>query len=232
MSYISKYVNKIINLVYPFRCPYCNELIDFDKAYCPKCEFMFPIISRVRTIGITYDKEIYCISIFDYHSEVKDAIWRFKFRGDRSLSKPFAMKMADCIKGSTIFNIEYDIITSVPLSALRYINRGYNQSGLLGTELSNILKTPYKRLLKKKKNNRIQHNLSQKERIENVKGVYSVIDSSKIINKTILLCDDIVTTGSTLKECANVLYAAGAKRVLCIAIAESSKSLELIEHIC
>ena len=73
--------------------------------------------------------------------------------------------------------------------------------------------------LKKVKKNKVQPELSLSERIENVKGVYEVIDKALVAGKTLLLCDDILTTGNTMGECANMLFNAGAKEVIGATIA-------------
>ena len=232
MIYITKYINKIIGLLYPSRCPYCGKVISFDDSCCPKCRTTLPIILRIRIIDTFENKEVPCLSVFAYHSEAKYAIWEFKFRSKSYFSTALGAEMIKALKSSEIFNRNYDIVTTVPLSFSRYIERGYNQSALLAKEISQGLKIPYKRLIRKKRNNMIQHELSREQRIQNVKGVYEAVNVNKIKGKTILLCDDIVTTGSTLGECAKVLYKAGAKEVFCVALADASKNLELIEEMC
>lgn len=221
----------LLNLIYPTRCPYCNRVINPNQIFCDECEISFPVISRIRTINIIDKKEILCLSLFDYHSKVKFAIWNFKFRDKREFSYSFSVKIAEAIHNSDIFNIKYDFITSVPMTFSRYAKRGYNQSSLIGKDISKILNIPYKKLLRKVINNKIQHTLGKEERAKNVQGVYKAININNIKGKTILLCDDIVTTGNTLSECVRILLKAGAKKVLCVTIADASKAIELIEDI-
>ena len=228
MKRISK---TLLSLIYPTRCPYCNKIIKTDQVFCDECEVSFPVISKIRSLDIIDQREILCMSLFDYHSKVKSAIWSFKFRGKSEFSYNFSVKIVDCIRSSNMFNIKYDFITSVPMTFSRYVNRGYNQASLIGKDISKILNIPYKKLLKKIVNNKIQHTLNKNERAKNVQGVYKAININNIKGKTILLCDDIVTTGNTLSECARILLNAGAEKVLCVTIADASKTIELIDDI-
>lgn len=89
----------------------------------------------------------------------------------------------------------YDIITAVPIHKKRKIERGYNQSALIAKETSkNIEKIKYKEVLKKIRNTKRQSELNKKDRIENVKNAYEVINQEIIYNKKIVLFDDIYTT--------------------------------------
>ena len=149
-------------------------------------------------------------------------ILRFKFKGYKNYSKFFAEVMA---KGVTqkFGNIKFDCITYVPLRPERKRSRGYNQSECIASDISSIINVPCEELISKIKSNHIQHELDFSSRIENVKGVYAVKNERAVKGKTILLCDDIITTGSTLRECAKTLLESGAKEVYCCAIASVFK---------
>lgn len=69
----------------------------------------------------------------------------------------------------------------------------------------------------------MQHDLGQKERQENLQGAFQVVDQKMVAGKTVLLCDDVYTTGATFHECARTLLADGARKVFCIAVADHSK---------
>ena len=105
---------------------------------------------------------------------------------------------------------KYDIIVIVPISKQRKKERGYNQSELIAREISKITKVPIaQKILYKTKNNVPQSSLNKKQREENAKGVYKAKNTQKVINKKILLIDDIYTTGNTLNECAYALKQIG-----------------------
>ena len=111
------------------------------------------------------------------------------------------------------------MLTFVPMGTAQEQQRGYNQAELLAKELAKEWKLPCKRLLRKVKKTRTQHKLPAQERRENVKGAFRVC--RKIRGKRIVLCDDIVTTGATLEECAEMLYAAGAEKIVAVTVASA-----------
>jgi ComF family protein len=106
----------------------------------------------------------------------------------------------------------------VPLNPVRLKERGYNQSALIAQQLSNITRIPFSvHLLKRLRNTPSQTKLSREQRKENVKGAFAV--QGNVEGKRVLLIDDVITTGSTLNECAKVLKQNGAAWVTAAAIA-------------
>ena len=111
-------------------------------------------------------------------------------------------------------NQKFDSITFVPCY---HSDEKYNHSEILAEKISENLGIPLKKHLKKIRENKKQHRLSFSERQENVKGVYQCVEEN-LQNKNILICDDIITTGATLSECAKELEKSGAK-VFCSTVA-------------
>ncbi len=98
--------------------------------------------------------------------------------------------------------------------------RGYNQSGLLCERIIKDINIPYKKdILKRVVNNKSQTNLSREERMENVKGIFKVCEPEKINDKTILIIDDVLTTGATINECSKTLVENGAKEIIALTLA-------------
>ena len=99
----------------------------------------------------------------------------------------------------------------------------YNHSKLLASSIAKNLSLPMKNLLIKTEYNKPQHKLNRDERIKTIKNTFRADSKSLdfIKGKTILLCDDVLTTGSTLSECCKVLEKAGAKDVFCVAFAKA-----------
>ena len=115
----------------------------------------------------------------------------------------------------------YDIIIPVPISKKRKKERGYNQSLLIARKISSKEKIKLgDKVISKVKNNNTQSKLNKEERAENVKNVYKITKDKEIINKNILLIDDIYTTGATLNECSRMLKQAGAKKIDVLTIAK------------
>lgn len=225
----------ILNLIYPSKCVLCNKIIVRNKEHiCGTCKKNLKSDTKIRYLkGLTDSKSkiIKCISPFKYTGDIKNAIWRFKFRGYKNYSEFFAEMIAEAIQNN-FKDIKFDYITFVPLRKSRKRDRGYNQAECLAVDLSSIISVPCKDLLVKVKKTEIQHTLSLVYRLENVKGAFAIKLGEKmnVKNKNILLCDDIITSGSTLSECAKTLIENGAKSVYCCTIAYISKVNTLNKH--
>ena len=118
------------------------------------------------------------------------------------------------------------MIMFVPMTRKKERKRGYNQSKLLAERISEMTYLPVlKGILIKRRETKNQHDLSYHERLDNLHGSYEITDKSVIKGKTILLCDDVKTTGATLNECAFELRINGAKAVysICAAVNPSLK---------
>jgi ComF family protein len=115
------------------------------------------------------------------------------------------------------------ILVPIPLSKKKMRWRGYNQAEEIARELANFLKIPLiSDCLVKLKETKDQVELSEKERRENVKGVFFVKNKEEIVGRNILLVDDVFTTGATMEEAARVLKEAGAEKIVGIVIAKAS----------
>ena len=121
---------------------------------------------------------------------------------------------------------DFDCITWAPVSSLRKLRRGYDQSELIASTVAKELGLPVKRLLKKRRNTRAQSTLTKEQRRANVLGAYVCVNKDAVCGKRVLLIDDVFTTGATAQECAKVLLTAGAKSVACAAVASASKNEE------
>ena len=144
---------------------------------------------------------------------------RFKFYGEKKYADFYAEKLAELLRKGPV-PARFDVVTAVPVSRERKEARGYNQSELLARRLARELSVPYADCLVKIRDNPEQHLLSRPDRLKNVKGVYRAL-RPQARGKRIQLVDDIVTTGSTLLECAEVLFEGGAEAVDCAAVAQS-----------
>lgn len=222
----------ILDIFFPNRCPYCGKVIKWSDTCCEKCFSKIPFIStehckRCGQENCICDKtEIYydgCVSIVDYSGIVREGIINFK------LDK--AVNLVDVFQDNIYKEISYmteidkiDIVTAVPMHKLAKRKRGYNQADIIAKTVSKIIsKQSNTKLLIKTNNEIAQHELSMIERAEAVNGLFVL--NKRLINeiesKAVLLCDDIITTGSTLNECARVLKSNGAKKVYCLTIAST-----------
>ncbi|WP_322497505.1 ComF family protein [Candidatus Cyrtobacter comes] len=117
------------------------------------------------------------------------------------------------------FAEEIDLIIPIPMHWSDFYQRKYNHIGIIAKKLSILAnkQMDFNSLVKIKKTKK-QVNLSKKERMVNLKNAFTMINKKNVIGKKILLIDDVVTTGSTLTECAKILLKNGASKVLGLTI--------------
>lgn len=189
-----------------------------SKSYlCSKCKIKLKKLLKINTIEYK-DKYFNSITyLFKYEGSVRDKLLKYKFNDCSYLYNFFA----EIIINNCNLKSNYDIILPVPIHKKRKAKRGYNQSELIAKEIAKKLNIEYcNKSLIKSTNNVPQSTLTQYERQKNVLGIYEVINSQKIENKSILLIDDIYTTGSTVNECSRVLKQNGAKLIEVLTIAK------------
>ena len=113
-------------------------------------------------------------------------------------------------------------LIAVPLSQKKLKWRGFNQAEEIAKTVAHFFQIPLiVDCLVKTKETKNQIELSEKERKENIKGVFTLAEKEKVVGKNILLVDDVFTTGSTMEECARVLKEGGAKKVIGIVVARA-----------
>jgi len=215
MSFFSTF----LDLLFPPKCVFCGRVLNIsDDGWCGKCTESLPFTeSGSMQEGDIYD---YCISPLYFRGLVRKSIHRYKFRGMSAYAPVYGRLLADCIRDRQ--DLKYDIISWVPLSSKRERTRGYDQAMLLALATALELGDVAAETLQKPHDVQAQSELGGKEeRSANISGAYIVSDPELIAGKRVLLIDDVVTTGSTLSECAKVLMSAGATRVVCAALARS-----------
>jgi competence protein ComFC len=155
----------------------------------------------------------------DYTDTIRNLIHGFKFQGDKKLGYHLT-EMALQITRDRLLAIDCDIIVPIPLRPIDKRHRGFNQTELIASEISRLLNIPLETdLLIKTRNTKLQANLTAKERWLNVKGIFSVQNKNSLQGQSVLLVDDIVTTGATCMEAARALYDAGAENITVFALA-------------
>ncbi len=133
------------------------------------------------------------------------------------------------VRGLEYFGKDIDVVTSVPMNRKKFAARGYNQSELLAKSVSSAAGIPFLRLLREKGNSIPQREFSFAARYINVIDRYETLNNNKLIDKTILLIDDVFTTGATINECSRQLLNSGARAVFSLTVARSDlKKLENI----
>lgn len=213
-----KLLDELLELMYPTRCAFCHKLSQNKEKVCRNCLGKLPYTSGAG------QKQKFpfisgCVSPFYYEEDVRKSLLRYKFRGLTAYAQIYGEFLAKCIDEN---QISCDIITWIPLSRRRLRQRGYDQARLLAEATARVLGVDCVPLLRKRRDNPAQSGTgSPEKRRANVSGVYIPVNTTVFKGKSILLVDDIVTTGATLSEGARTLITAGAAEVYAAAVARS-----------
>lgn len=212
-------LNLILSCIYPNYCGLCNK-ID-ENGICKRCEIK---LNQYKKYNIEIYKDISFnmhISLFPYQGIIRDKLIEYKFQKKPYLARMFATLIRREERVMKIIN-DYDYIIPVPIHKKRKQERGYNQSELILRYTVLEKNKINANFLKKQINNLPQSSLNKEERKLNVKNVYTVENRQRnnLGNKTILLFDDIFTTGNTVRECSNILKQEGASIIDVLTIAK------------
>ncbi|MGV6981401.1 ComF family protein [Bacillus pumilus] len=144
-------------------------------------------------------------SVYAYNDLMKDVLSRFKFRGDTALAELFKQDVRVVFKRS--FSMKEPVLIPIPLSKERLKERGFNQSVILASLIGEPILQPLVKIhqskqSKKKKNERLDQ-----------KGMFQITQTDAIVQRDVILIDDIYTTGATINDAARILKEAGAKSV-------------------
>ncbi len=213
--------NKFVSFFFPseFKCMFCSRDIPKGDILCFSCLQSAPINSGKRCKlcdqPISGESEV-CDFCKAFHKHFDRAFAPFKYEGDarkvvlkfkNGNAKYLTHKMAKCMfERFKAENITCDVIIPVPLSEKSMSKRGYNQSLLLAKELGEMLdlSVDAENLIKFKETKH-QKELSFEDRQKNLENAFKVLHGKHLTGKTVLLVDDVITTGATANECAKIL---------------------------
>lgn len=222
---------KVISSLFPPKCPVCRKLIGREDDVCESCAVKFDRIVGRRCPKCGCDKK-HCVcrdtnrwysrvvSPFYLNEAAETAIIRLKRKGDRQA----VGFLADAMRYTVIAEyktVVYDFVTAVPIYPAKRRQKGFAHAGLLAQKIAKDMGLPcFENALLQTKPSLPQHDLTMRERENNVLDIYQGKDSI-VDGKTVLLVDDITTTGATLDACARALRVAGAKNVYCVTAAKT-----------
>lgn len=222
------FLEKLAGILLPPRCIFCGGLLEPGKALqiCGGCypEIPFAEEAVVRTraegAGPACDG---ALCVCEYSGVVRESLIRFKFYGKPGYYRTFARLISDRMR-KLGYDGAFDMVVSVPLHRQKEYQRGYNQARLISKALSRGLRLPERsRLLKRCRNTRTQSLLDRSGRRSNIANAFEVTAPREVKDRSILLVDDIMTTGYTLEECARMLKGAGAVFVMAAVVATGRK---------
>ena len=226
MNRLRFFYDIIIDLVYPNVCIFCNELKTGGKdSICDACWNALPAFPVEQNILREIKEKLATLvylsnlrSMWEFEDNVQIIIHRLKYKHKTSVAAKISQYMSNLIE----FDKDIDLLIPVPLHKKRRRERGYNQSTLICKAISKIKGIPTNEIsLQRIKNTKSQTKLNINERKKNVADAFRVVNRSEIENKTILLVDDVITTGSTINACAQQLKNNGAKEIYAISAAKA-----------
>ncbi|MBR2521165.1 MAG: ComF family protein [Oscillospiraceae bacterium] len=207
---------RLLDRLFPPKCIFCRKVSDINEyGSCSRCSAALPRSGHF-SIPAAPSCSAACAP-YHYAGAVRSALLRFKFSRRKGYARFFARAMADSVRSDIKGRI--DCITWVPLSRARLRKRGYDQARCLAEELSKELNIPCAPLLEKIKDVRPQSSLSRKERLTNLSGVFRAISPFQAKDASVLLVDDIITTGSTVAAASGVLKKAGVRVIFAVSAA-------------
>jgi competence protein ComFC len=185
-------------------CARCGEPIK-SGSICTRCKQQIPNFSKLRSFGY-------------YSGPLRDAIVSLKYHRNIGLGSFFAPALCKIIvhEGWAI-----DMISAIPLSSSRKSERGFNQAEILAKPIARTLNLPYsEKSVYRDKHTSSQVGLSVKERQHNMKDAFKA-DPQIVKDKSLLLIDDVATTGATMDACAKALLEAGCRQVFGLTLAKT-----------
>jgi len=216
-------IKSFADLLYPPLCLHCNEPLNKNNThYCDHClTLMVPIEIQERcpfcfTADFNHENDRCCSvckeqppttermgAVFDYEGPAATLIKFLKYGG-----QPYLAKGAGAYLTARFLELEWpmpDYIVPMPMAPLRRFERGYNQSALLAEVVADMLGRPVYDLLKRRGGDFSQAGLNHRQRLQLKREAFSVKEGVRIHDKTLLIIDDVMTTGSSMRCCAEIL---------------------------
>ena len=238
-------IGALLDFLWPRRCAVCRKPVDRPGRYvCADCLNRLPFTPtegccrRCGRAAEKLDGEFLCTdcrahrpafdraaSAVSFDGEARKLVNAFKFAPWQLWLRADFVDWLEAVARVRFKVDEIDVVAAMPSTLWHRFDRGYNQCAYLARALAKRLEKPYAPFaLRRKGRPKRQGGLSEEERRTNVIGTFGVLRPRAIAGKTVMVVDDIMTTGSTLSECAAELKRAGAARVWCVTLARSLRS--------
>jgi competence protein ComFC len=233
-------VRGLVSLFYPANCDLCGQAVTHDLYLCDACEekaqrILPPFCAKCsEPFSGAIDQEFTCancshralefdaaVSAYRSRGIVRVVMLKFKYGGELHLRHPLGRWLLTALADERIRNRTFDIVVPVPLHPARLRERGFNQAELLARILSDETGVPILPALERIRYTTTQTAFDRIERMENLRGAFRLRPNISVQDSRVLLVDDVLTTGSTLSECARILRKAGAQSVHAVTAARA-----------
>jgi competence protein ComFC len=214
-------MEKLLNLIFIPECLFCRQEGSFFCQKClSSCLHSKQQFVEVPNVGIKF------IFVYEYERFIRDCIRKAKYNNKQFAAlKKLSEYVADEIgpKINKLTDGKDALIMPIPVSKAKLVYRGFNQAELITKKFAERLKISQKNnVLVRSKNTTSQYTNDKRQRFTNLKNAFQVAGLKDIKDKTIILVDDVCTTGATFLEAAKTLLKSGAKQVICVALARKS----------
>ncbi len=213
--------NSLLNLIFPPVCVHCGRrILKQDDYLCPECleniEYFQPPISKVD--GISYD---YLISIAKYEDVLVSLIHNLKFYNLSSLGEFIAQLMYEQVKKIKLV-LDVNLVVAVPLHSVRKRERGYNQAAIIAKKFASLLNCEFRDdIIERVSNRPSQATLERDKRAKNISQAFKLKKNIDLKHKSVILLDDVFTTGSTVEECCKELRKSEPKRIIVLTMGKA-----------
>lgn len=219
IKYIKYLLDCILSILYcrECKCIVCGAYVE-EINICGECRKKIKLCKDIMKIERANSK-IICYSVSYYSNIMAKLILRLKYKSDFACADIIGSFMVKIIKEN---NIKFDGVTFVPMTKKAMRKRGYNQSRILAKVISEKFHVELIDCLDKVKETKDQIGLDGDSRWKNLSSSFKIKNSSIILNKNILIIDDVITTGATSYYCAQEILNNGAKKVNILTAAKTS----------
>lgn len=226
---------KLINLIFPKKCAACGEFTG-DAVFCAVCEAKYEQMKRVpcgrcekahslcrcRAQNLIGEKRVTARHLFAYSGDMaKSLIYKLKRKNITSLQKFFAEELAALIKEELRRGEEYTV-TYAPRAEKSVREYGFDQAEMLALGAAKVLDLPLDDIFERERGANVQQKtLGRYEREDNARGAFRLCECAEVAGKTLIIIDDVTTTGSTAARLCALALDAGAKRIIFISVAKT-----------
>src|ERR1700736_5397752 len=226
------FIRGIASLVYPPACTICSASVGPHEYLCPDCaaklsRIVPPFCAKCSepfdgAITTTFScancahRVLYfdaAVSAYRSRGIVRHVILNFKYGRQIHLRHLVARWLVAALDDERLRERRFDAIVPVPLHPAKQRERGFNQAALLAEWLTTRMALPVRPVLQRVRFTTTQTAFDRSERMQNLRNAFRLRKNGDVRNLRVLLIDDVLTTGSTLSECARVLKEAGAQSI-------------------